>query len=379
MLKKILFVLLFALSTQAFAQDAKPIKVGVLAPLSGFAAADGQSVVSSIKLAAQAINNNGGILNRPIKLVVYDDQADPKQAVNFARRLVSQDHISFAILGSYSGASIAAADVLNDKKVPAMAAYAVAPKVTTNNPYIFRMEVLGTTQGRVGALLAKKLGAKRIALLTIQNDFGQALEKGFRAGAKKQGLDIVFQTTYPLGNKSFTPTLIRIKSAHPDVIYASGYYTGAANLVRQAQTLGITAQIIGQEGYDSPKFMELAGGAANGVMITTTLDRDSDNPATQAFLSAYQKATGRRADMVGASGYAALQTMARAVKAADSLKGDAIRDAIDQMQDVDTVVGHIYNWDKKGDPIKTYTVQVVKNGKFHRYLNVDNKSVMEPR
>src|SRR5699024_2196257 len=224
-------------------------------------------------------------------LVVYDDQADPKQAVNFARRLAGQDKVSFAILASYSGASIAAADVFNDKGIPAMAAYAVAPKVTLDHPYVFRMEVLGTVQGRVGALLSKKLGANTAAILTIQNDFGQALEQGFREQAQKQGLDIVFHTTYPLGNKTFTPTLIRVKAAHPDVIYASGYYTGAANLVRQAQSLGIQAQIIGQEGYDSPKFMELAGAAANGVMITTTLDRDSDDPQVQDFLTAYKDKT----------------------------------------------------------------------------------------
>src|SRR5699024_10431958 len=133
----LLILAMLVVSPVAFAQDdAKPIKVGVLAPLTGFAAADGQSVSTGIKLAAKAINEAGGILGRPVKLVVYDDSADPKQAVNFARRLVGQDNVAFAILGSYSGATLAAADAFNDKKIPAMAAYAVAPKVTLDHPYI---------------------------------------------------------------------------------------------------------------------------------------------------------------------------------------------------------------------------------------------------
>lgn len=377
MLKNLLILAMAIMSPLAFSQDAKPIKVGVLAPLTGFAASDGHSVSTGIKLAAKAINKNGGILGRSVELVLYNDQADPKQAVNFARRLVGQDDISFAILASYSGATLAAADVFDDKKIPAMAAYAVAPGVTTGHPYIFRMVQLGTTQGRVGALLADKLGAQKAAILTIQNDFGQALEKGFRAGAEKRGIDIVFHSTYPLGNKNFTSTLIRVKAAQPDVIYASGYYTEAANLVRQARSLGIQAQIIGQQGYDSPKFMTLAGPAASGVMITTTLDRDSNDPQVQAFLSGYKKTAGRPADMVGASGYAALMTMAKAANQAGSLKGDDIRKALESMKDVDTIIGKVFYWNDNGDPVKVETVQVVKDGKFHRYQSIDDMQVLQ--
>lgn len=378
MLKKLVLALLFVAAQPAIAQDAGSIKVGVLAPLTGFAAADGESAVTGTKLAAKAINEAGGILGRQVELVIYDDQADPKQAVNFARRLIGQDQVAFAILASYSGATLAASDVFDGKQIPAMAAYAVAPKVTAGHPFVFRMGQLGPVEGRVGALLTEKLGAKTAAILTIQNDFGQALEKGFRAGAEKRGIEIVFHSTYPLGNKTFTPTLVRIKAAQPDVLYASGYYAGAANLVRQARSLGLTAQIVGQEGYDSPKFIELAGNAANGVMITTTLDRDSDDPQVQAFLDAYQEATGIPADMVGASGYAALRTMAKAVELAGSLEGGAVRDALNAMEDVDTVIGHIFHWNDNGDPVKTATVQIVKDGAFHRYAKIDDLSVLTP-
>lgn len=377
-MKRLLGVILCACACAAPAHAQDKVVVGVLAPLTGFAAADGKSALTGIKLAAQKINAAGGLLGKPIALQVYDDQADPKQAVSFARRLVEQDHAALGIGASYSGATLAASSVCNESKVPMMAAYAVAPKITAGHPYVFRMGLLGTVEGRTGAVLAQHIGAKRIAVLTIQNDFGQALETGFRAEAQKLGLDIVFSDTYPLGNKNFTSMLVRVKASRPDAVYASGYYAEAANLVRQAQSLGLRLPIIGQEGYDSPKFIELAGSAADGVVITTTLDRDSKAADVKHFLEAYKKTTGEPADMVGASGYAALRVMAKAANDAGSLAPAAIRSALEGMHDVDTVDGHVYRWDANGDPIKTVTVQIVKNGAFHRYMQITDRALLTP-
>ena len=379
-MKKLLLVLALVVSPllgmQAHAQET--VTVGVLAPLSGFAAADGKSAVTSIQLAAKTINKNGGLLGKRIDLKIYDDQADPKQAVGFVRRLVEQDHASFVIGGSYSGATLAAAPILNKNRVPMMAAYAVAPDITKGHPYVFRVGLMGPVEGRVGAMLARKLGARNVGMINLKNDFGQALEQGFKSELRKQHLKVVYSDTYPLGNQNFTSMLVRLKAHHPQAIYASGYYSDAANLVRQAHSLGIRAPIIGQDGYDSPNFIELAGAAANGVYITTQLDRDSSQADVRHFLKAYQAETGEPADMVGASGYAAMEVMAKAVKKAGSLGGDAVRKALAGMKNIDTVAGHIYSWNHNGDPIKTATVQVIKDGAFHRYMNVTDRKLLTP-
>jgi len=378
MCKRLLLALALVVSPIIGAQAQDTVTVGVLAPLSGFAAADGKSAVTSIRLAAKTINDRGGLMGRKIDLKVYDDQADPKQAVNFARRLVEQDHASFVIGASYSGATLAAAPVLNKNHVPMMAAYAVAPDITMDKPYVFRVGLMGPVEGRVGAMLAGKLGASKVGMVNLKNDFGQALQQGFESQAKSQGLDIVFSDTYPLGNKNFTSMLVRMKTKQPDVVYASGYYSDAANLVRQAQSVGIQAPIIGQDGYDSPKFIELGGDAANGVYITTQLDRDSDHADVQHFLDAYKSETGEAADMVGATAYAALEVMAKAVDQAGSLDGDAVRRTLAGTTDVETVAGHVYKWNDHGDPIKTATVQVIRNGEFHRYMNVTDQDLLTP-
>lgn len=354
------------------------VKVGVLAPLSGSAAADGRSVLTGIQIAAEEINAAGGVLGKRIELVVYDDQADPRLAVNFARRLIELDKVTFIIGASYSGASLAASPVANEAKVPFIAAYAVHPDITRGKPYAFRMGLLGPVQGRVGAYLAQRLGAKRVAILTIQNDFGRSLEQGFREQAAKLGLEIVFSETYPPGNQNFTPLLARLKASAPQALYASGYYAEAANLVRQAKTLGLDIPIIGQEGYDSPKFIELAGPAAEGVYVTTTLDRDSPSSEVQGFLRKYQERVGIPADMVGASGYAALKVMSRAIQRAQTFEGQAIQRALLGLINIETAVGKVYYFTSEGDPVKSATVQVVRDGQFRRYLNVTDLTFLKP-
>lgn len=373
-MRRVWFVLFWLLGA-ALAQVAK---VGVLAPLSGPAAADGKSVLTGIQIAADEINASGGLLGRRIELVVYDDQADPRLAVNFARRLIELDKVAFIIGGSYSGASLAASPVANEARVPFIAAYAVHPDITRGKAYAFRMGLLGPTQGRVGAFLAHHLGAKRVAILSIQNDFGRSLEQGFRDQAAKLGLEVVFSEVYPPGNQNFSPLLARLKASGTQVVYASGYYAEAANLVRQAKSLGLNIPIIGQEGYDSPKFIELAGPAAEGVYITTTLDRDSRSAEVQGFLRKYQDRTGIPADMVGASGYAALKVMAQAVQRAGSFDGQAISRGLLGLINIETAVGKVYFFTTEGDPVKSATVQVVKNGQFRRFLNVTDLALLKP-
>uniref|UniRef100_A0A7C5RE75 Leucine-binding protein domain-containing protein n=1 Tax=Thermus caliditerrae TaxID=1330700 RepID=A0A7C5RE75_9DEIN len=124
--------------------------------------------------------------------------------------------------------------------------------------------------------------------------------------------------------------------------------------------------------------MELAGPAAEGVYITTTLDRDSRSAEVQGFLRKYQDRTGIPADMVGASGYAALKVMAQAVQRAGSFDGQAIRRGLLGLINIETAVGKVYFFTTEGDPVKSATVQVVKNGQFRRFLNVTDLALLKP-
>ena len=304
------------------------IKIGFNVPLTGFAAFDGKSALNGAELAVERANAKGGINGEKIQLVVYDDQASAKEAVPVATRLVERDKVIGAVSGSYSAASRAAAGIFHNAGVPYVAAYTIDPSVTQAGDYVFRVTMMGEVQGKGGAKLVNNLGAKRVTLVTMKNDFGQALAAGFKEAAPQFDLNIVSEYEYALSDRQFGALVAKIKSDKPDAIYASGYYFTAGPLISQLRAAGVTAPVIGQQGYDGDKFIEIAGPAAEGVLITTTLDRDSQVPVTKAFLEDFQKVAGHGADMVGAAAYSATAILIEGLRKTGGKGGAELRDAI---------------------------------------------------
>ena len=184
---------------------------------------------------------------------------------------------------------------------------AVHPDITRAGDYVFRTSFVGIVQGRAGAkLVGKDLGKKRVVVITLNNDFGKSLAAGFKEKAADYGITIVNEYDYGIKDRQFGPIVAKVKADNPDAIYASGYFFTAGPLVRQLRAGGVTATIIGQEGYDSEKFIEIAGKDAEGVIITTSLDRDSDAAETKSFIEAFEKKAGFKADMVAASAHTAV-------------------------------------------------------------------------
>lgn len=360
---------------------AEPIKIGFFSPTTGFAAADGTSALQAAQLAVKLINDKGGVLGRPLELVYYDDAAKPDQASAIARKLIEQDKVVAGISGSYSGATRAAAPIFQEAGIPMISAYAIHPEITKTGDKIFRVGTLASVEGRVGAELAGAvMGAKKVAILTIDNDFGVSLTEGFKEHAAKLGLEIVLEEKYPLGETEFRPIIGKIKEAAPDVVYASAYYNEAANLVSQAKDEGLDVPIIGQEGYDSPKFIELAGPAAEGVIITTDLNRDSDRPMTKLFLEQYKATYGEDADMVGASAFDAVQVLAYAINTAGSTDPDAITAAIAGLKDFEDVAsGPFWYYTPAREVVRPITAQIVKDGAFHFYHEFTDKELVEAK
>ena len=369
------FVAATGLALSADAADM--IKVGFHAPLTGFAASDGNSATEGAKLAVEQINAAGGIKGKMLELVVYDDQAKPAQAIAIANKLIGQDKVPVAVSGSYSGPTRSAAGVFQEAKIPYIAAYAIHPDITRAGNYVFRTSFLGEIQGRAGAKLAgDMLGKKRAVMITLQNDFGKSLAAGFREVSDKYGIKIVNEYEYSIKDRQFGSIVAKVKDDMPEVIYASGYYFTAGPLVSQLRAGGIDAPIIGQEGYDSQKFIEIAGPAAEGVIITTSLDRDSDVPETKDFIEQFEKKAGFKTDMVAASAHTAVMVVAQALKKAGSTDPAAIRDAIAKT-DLKVSTGTI-RFNALGEVMKAVQVQVVKDGNWHRHSVIDDPGLLAP-
>ena len=365
-----------ALSGQAAATD-DAIQIGFNAPLTGFAAGDGKSAQLGAELAVEQINAAGGVLGRQLELIIYDDQAKADQAVPVANKILG-DGVKVAISGSYSGPTRAAAGVFQNAKIPYISAYAIHPDITRTGNYIFRTSFMGEVQGRAGAkFIGDMLGKKRVTMITINNDFGQALATGFKEKAAAFGVEIVSEYSYSIKDRQFGSIVASVKRDKPDAIYASGYFFTAGPLVSQLRAGGVTAAIVGQEGYDSQHFIKIAKSAAEGVMITTSLDRDSDDAEMRGFISAFEAKAGFPADMVAATTHTAVRVMAAAIERAGAEDPEKIRKALAETRDFATATG-VISFNGLGEIRKPVQIQVVKDGTFRHFAVIDDPELLAP-
>lgn len=378
---KLALVLLIGLLVPGMAGAADTVKIGLLAPLTGFAAADGLSVLNSVQLAVERVNQDGGVLGKKVELVYYDDRADGKEAVALSRKLIQQDRVAGVVGGSYSTPSRAVAPIFEDEEIPFVAAYAVHPDITKAGKYCFRNGFLGMVEGKsAGYVSVELLKAKKIALLTSDNDFGRTLAEGFKAYLGNQGkaAQIVFEQTYPFKEKDFKPYLSKVKETNPDILFASGYYFQTGPIVQQARELGLNVQILGEEGADSPKFLEIAGASAEGFVIVTNLDRDDPRPVVQDFLKTFEQRYKIQPDMVGASAYDAFMIICDGIRRAGATDGPAIQKAVAATQNYNGLTGVLKGFTDIGEVVKEVQVQIVKNGRFRHFGVVQDMALITP-
>ena len=364
-------------TASAFPALAGSIKVGFNAPLTGFAAADGNSALIGAQLAVEQVNAAGGVNGEMLELLVHDDQADPEESASLAVKMITRDEVAAGISGSYSGSTRAAAAIFQENATPYVSAYAAHPDITRAGDYVFRTSFMGEVQGRAGAkLIGGLMNLKRVVVITLDNDFGRSLAAGFKERAGEFGIEIVNEYEYSIEDREFGPIVSKVEADAPDALYASGYFFTAGPLVRQLRAAGVTVPVIGQEGYDSQKFIEIAGPHAEGVIITTSLDRDSPEAITRDFIEGFERKAGFPADMVAASAHTAVLVMAEALRKAGVGDKAALRDAI-ASSSVDASTGHI-SFNALGEVEKDVQVQIVKDGAWRRYAVISDPELLAP-
>lgn len=356
---------------------ADTVKIGLLAPLTGPGADDGINVRNSLEMAVEELNAEGGLLGKKVEVIVYDDRNDPKESVALAYKLIEKDEVVGVVGGSYSFPSRAVAQIFQEEEIPFVAAYALHPDVTAAGDYCFRVGFLGELEGRGCAFIAvEKLGAKTVSLIHADNDFGRTLSEGTMAYLAKHAPDVkvLSEQAYPFGEKDYKAYLSKIKEENPDVVIASGYYFQAGPMIKQAREMGITAHFVGEEGADSPEMVKIAGEAAEGFIIATNLNRDDERPFVQKYLTEYKERYGVETCMVGASAYDAFMVLTNAIKVADSTEPEKIRDAIAKSK-VEGLTG-IAQFTETGEVIKAPVAQIIKDGQFRHYSDMDDPRVL---
>jgi branched-chain amino acid transport system substrate-binding protein len=365
---------LACLSAPALAQT---IRIGFQAPLTGPAASDGKTALQGAQLAVEQINAAGGVNGSKLELVVLDDQTQPAQAVPLANKFIG-DGIKAVISGSYSGPTRAAAGVFQQAKIPYISAYAIHPDIVRAGDYVFRTSFMGEVQGRAAAkLIGDIMKKKRVTMINVNNDFGQALAAGMKEAAPKFGLQLVSEYNFGMGDRQFGSIVASVKKDNPEVLYISGYFFNGGPLVAQLRAGGVTVPIVGTEGFDTVNFIQIAKEAAEGVIITTSLDRDSNDPPMRKFIDDYKKRFNVGAEMVAASTHTAVNVLAQAIGKAGINDTAKLRDAIAATKDLPSAAGTI-TFNSSREVYKAAQIQVIKNGEFTRYAVIDDPVLLAP-
>ena len=319
------------------------IKIGEYGSLTGSTATFGINTDRGIQMAVEKINQEGGLLGKKVVVIVEDDQGKPEEAATAVKKLINQDKV-IAVLGEVaSSRSLAAAPICQEAGIPMITPSSTNPEVTRKGDYIFRVCFIDPFQGDVMARFTyNDLKIKRVAILRdIKNDYSVGLANYFAEDYKKLGGQIVGDESYSEGDIDFRAQLTSLKSKKAEAIFVPGYYTEVGLLVRQARDLGIRIPIIGGDGWDSPKLIEIGGKALEGCYYSNHYSPDDPDPLVQSFVVEFKAKYGELPDAMAPLGYDAAMILFEAIKRAGSLDPAKVRDEIAKTKEYSGIAGKV--------------------------------------
>jgi branched-chain amino acid transport system substrate-binding protein len=331
MSKKLLLSLLFPLLLLAplAAPAAEPVKIGLILPMTGPAAAYGDMAYKGIEMA-QA--QRPSVLGRPVKLILVDNKSDKVESTNAANRLIQRDKVDLIIGALSSSPTMAAAPVAEEAGVPLVSGWATNPLVTQNRKYVFRTCFIDPFQGSVAARFAfDTLGARKAAvLIDISRDYSVGLANFFIKSFKALGGQIVVKTMYSHGDQEFSAQLGMIKKQQPDLIYLPGYLPELPLIVRQAREMGLNQPFLGGDAAQADEVVKIGGPAVEGLYLTTHFDEEGvTTPAGKKYATEYRQKHNKAPDALGALGFDAYNIVLDAMNRAGSTDPAKVTQALE--------------------------------------------------
>ena len=332
-----IIIALLAISP-ALGQDKKPLAIGAVQPLTGWAALGGKNVAAGMKIALEKVNASGGVLGRPFELIIEDGKADPVESVNAIEKLIRRDKVP-AIIGCWaSSATLAAMPIMERSKIPLLVETATAPMITDKkNKWVFRFTSNNDIDGLLmEPYLVPKLGFKKGAYLAVNNDWGRSMVKAVSEIMKKTGGEVVMTEYCGGAEANFTPMLTRIKNAGADTMFITNTLNGIALILKQYHELGMKMNLFITSGMSVEELVNLAGKeAVEGAYFFERFVATSPPPGkekeSQEMIAAYKKIFPdgfAYADV--AQGYDSVKIMAQAIQRAGTPDPLRIRDALEK-------------------------------------------------
>ena len=363
--------MLMGMGGEVFAAD--PVKVGVIFPQSGGAGRQGQEVINAITAMASLINADGGVLGRPIELVVRDDESTPAIGVAKANELAGQG-VAVVIEGWNSPVTLAMQPILARAGVLDITAISKADGILTSasNKLAIRLNSSNAQDSDVVAkYLAGKSKSGRIAFVTENDAYGNGAQAGIEAALKREGagLEIATVQKFPFAQTDFRVEITSLQSAKSDrvVVINANEGAGLPAFIQQYAQAKMAVPLIASVGTVSPSVVETAGEAANGLVSADIYfphaEPFASDPANKRFVAEMTKQFKQEPEKFGALGAAALQVWAHAANSVKSLDREKVATAIRGHDIPDTIFGTAH-FAADGQLQPTYELFTVKGGKL---------------
>lgn len=346
------------------------IKIGANFELTGGVANFGKQTLNGIQMAVKEVNAAGGVLGgKKIVVVVADNKSEPAEATNAITKLITQDKV-VAVLGPVTSTNVlATVQVAQDNKIPVLTATGTNEKITVDNgkvrPFAFRACFIDPFQGRVMANYAAKTVKAKTAVIYVDSssDYSKGLSQSFEATFTQNGGKIVGKEAFLAKDQDFKATLTKIKAMNAEVVFIPAYYEEVGKIVKQARELGITIPLLGTDGWDDPKVVEIAGAAAlNNTFFSNHYSSQDKDPNVVKFVEAYKKEYNQEPSALAALGYDSGLMIIDAIKRAGAADSVKIKDALEQTKNLQVSTG-ILTIDSNHNPVKSAVVIEMKDGK----------------
>ncbi len=320
-------------------------------------------------MALEDANAAGGIGGKRIRVIHYDDQGRSDEAVTAITKLITRDKVVLVIGEVASSRSIAAGAIAQQYKIPMITPASTNAKVTQLGDYIFRVCFIDPFQGKVMAKFTREFLKKTKAAIfrDIRSDYSVGLADFYTQELKATGGEVVIDVAYSTGDVDFKSQLTSIRSKKPEVIFLPGYYTEVGLIARQAKELGITAPLLGGDGWDSEKLTEIGGDAMNGHYFSNHYSQEDKSPTIQAFIERYRSKYNVIPDSMVVLGHDAAVVAIDALRRAKDTSPSSLRDALAATKDVPGVTGLI-TLNEQRDAVKSAVVMKVTGPKTYGYV-----------
>ncbi|TYT76224.1 branched-chain amino acid ABC transporter substrate-binding protein [Desulfobotulus mexicanus] len=362
-MKKVL-CLAAALCFMAAPAFAETIRIGLMAPMTGSWASEGQDMRDIVTLMAEELNAKGGVLDKKVEIVVEDDAGDPRAAALAAQRLSTRKVA--AVIGTYgSSVAEAAQNIYDDYDIIQVANGATSNRLTEKGlNFFFRTCPRNDEQAMVAAKALQSMGFSKIAILHDNTSYARGLADDARKFiGEVSDAKVVFFNALTPGERDFNTVLTRMRASDPDVILFTGYYPEAGLLLRQKMEMGWDVPMMGGDATNNPDLVEIAGTqAASGFyFLSPPVPQDLPTDEARAFLAAFEKKYSKLPGSIWAvlagDAFTAIVTAIEGAGSTDSKKvAEYMRTRLKDMPALTGTISFNSVGDRIGDVYRVYQV-----------------------